>query len=47
MVFIQQKKKKKKFNTMVLKQQVKRIELGRSFKVQFVLAKNHDRFLTK
>ena len=46
MVFIQQKKKKK-FNTMVLKQQVKRIELGRSFKVQFVLAKNHDRFLTK
>ena len=47
MVFIQQKKKKKKFNTMVLKQQVTRIELGRSFKVQFVQAKNHDRFLVK
>ena len=46
MVFIQQKKKKK-FNTMVLKQQVTRIELGRSFKVQFVQAKNHDRFLVK
>ena len=47
MVFIQpKKKKKKKFNTMVLKQ-VTRIELGRSFKVQFVQAKNHDRFLVK
>ena len=46
MVFIQQKKKKK-VNTMVLKQQVKRNELGWIFKVQFVLAKNHDRFLAK